>query len=321
MKKRTITGIIALASAVSTVGLIPTTSYAKNAYPYMAHENAYEYIDYEGTCYFSDPDGNVFEFNKIYSIEEGYDFYREIHKTNFAKGVVCRPYKGEKKPFYVMDCSQNLSTINNEGSFEYEGQEYSYSLIPPAKMVGSYSDLLMKLIIHLEPWDSNYIACLDYNKDGKLMIQDAILYNQKFMATPFIHVTNLEGYKMLHKSMSQEDFFKILDYKFKNGEEEIYIRFGDEVPTDVEAPTGAEVQADSTVSNETQTKPVVAKNVTETSPITDEVKVEFIPVNEDNSVDTVNDIPEASTEIGCSSLNAVSNAAVVLKSVCAEMLQ
>jgi hypothetical protein len=318
MKKRTITGIIALATTICTMAIPATTSYAEET----TTNNNVKYVDYvdtENTCYFSDTNGTVFEFDKIYSIEEGSEFTFVNAETSFCKGVICRPYKGTEKPFYVQDCSKDLSKYDTEGTFTYEGNEYNYKLFPPAKMFPSLRRKILKMIVHVLPVNEKEIARYDYNRNGQIDLVDSIFFNKQISATPFIHCTNLSTDEYEFQQMSQADFFKILDYKYQNGEEEIKICFGDDVPTE-------STQANITDVVEFKDD---AKEETTITEVTDEAKVETsIDASEEAEVESSNvvenlleaetfeDVSPAATETINYSLNAITNVAKNALHIC-----
>ena len=175
-------GILALTCTISAIGTTIPTSYAEeteNADPTIYMDpNGVEFVDYDNTCYFSDANGNVFEFNKIYSISDGVEPPAYISSKAFPKGIVCRPYKGEEEPFYVQDCSKDLSVGDTEGTFVFEGQEYNYDLLPPSMMMFSFSKYILQLSIHIHPVNEVVLSELDFNKDGKINGQDAAILSR-----------------------------------------------------------------------------------------------------------------------------------------------
>ncbi len=280
-------GILALTSTISAIGAIPT-SYAEDT---ETTANMIDYVDYDSTCYFSDANGTVFEFNKIYSIEEGYEFTFVDAETLFCKGVICRPYTGTEKPFYVMDCSKDLSQYDTEGTFTYEGNEYNYKLFPPAKMFPSLRRKILKMVVHILPVNEKEIARYDYNRDGNIDIRDSILFNQRISATPFIHVTNLSTDEYEFQQMSQADFLKILDYKYQNGEEEIKICFGDEVPA--ESP---QAKITNIVGMKDDTEETTVAETTNAAKEEITIAEATIEVKEETTTETSAEISPATTE-------------------------
>lgn len=287
-------GIIALTTSISAMSAIPT-SYAGRQLPNMATENAVEYVNYSSPSYFSDKQGNVFEFYKIYSFEDGYEFTNKDLSYSFCKGVVCKPYKGEERPQYVMDLRrEDLNTWDEEGTFEFEGKEYPYSIVPPAQRIYSDCQGILLMIVHGIPCTADDIACYDVDKDGKIDIRDSILFVKDYYALPTNFVTNLSYYGDSFKRMDLDDFLGILDYHYQNGEDEIWIRYGDTIP-----------EATTDISTEMKPAPTeVAGNVTELEAVAEvetEGKTEAVAENEAKA--------ETATETTSTSLNAVAQLA------------
>lgn len=245
MKKTTLRKLLTGLTISATMAVSLSTGFVSNAeedFDYNSYEDlesdTYEYVDPKSACYFKDQYGNIWEFFKVYDVNQGEEFDDFVVEHGNAKGVVCRLYTGEEDPFYVLPYDEDFfSAHNTEGTFTYNGVEYQYDITPNAEMdVNIRWALYRKILGYVLPDDDETTLYLikhyDYKKDGQINIADVVLFNKYFMSTPFRFCAHYDEKEGELKCMSPEDFYKILDWHYMDlMEDQCTIRFGDTIPT------------------------------------------------------------------------------------------
>ena len=195
--------------------------------------NVQEYVDTENTCYFQDPNGNIWEFDKIYELKDGEEVTTHLLEYGEGKGVICRPYTGEQAPWYVQPYNEKLYSFDTEGSFEYNGNSYDYMIMPATQITVTDKSMLYRQILGYKMTDDERIQNIqfcDFKKDGEINIADIVLLNKLYMSTPSNFCTYYNNDTMMKEVMNYEDFFAFLLYHYNKGETEIRVQFGDKVP-------------------------------------------------------------------------------------------
>lgn len=250
MKKRTLTAMIVTALLGSTF----MTSFAMNTAAELSFQdctnpNGEEFVDYDHPSYFYGPNDSEgdspWEFYKIYSFADGIEPCAEAIAKGNCLGVVCKRCTGSTEGKFIMKYDDMFAT-DQEGEFWFEDQVYQYDILSPQYMYRTYTYWMMDLIVHnIEP-TYDLIQNFDMNKDGVIRVDDVVKYNRLFSSTPFNFVTSMD-LSWLEK-MEPDTFFSILDYYDNAGKEEIWIRFGDELPgTNLQVDV-TEIQADDNVA-------------------------------------------------------------------------
>jgi hypothetical protein len=234
MKVRTGIAVIATALTLSSVnGII---SYAENfdtdSYVELTDNEMCDYIDWNVTNYFRDPYGNMWEFNRIYSINknEEFDYWKIVNSV--AKGVECRLYSGEADPYYVLPYDERIYTADTDGTFVFKDKEYKYNIIPNSEMSVNVRLALFRSILGyvLPEDDTTNIELLqnyDFKKDGVINIFDVVLFNKQYANSPFNFVNKWDEKELAYRKMSYEDFYKVLDWHYQNMEDECQIFYDD----------------------------------------------------------------------------------------------
>jgi len=242
--KKTTRKLLTSVAVVATMALSLTSGIITNAAEefdydsYAELENSenetYEYV-HRTPGYFEDQYGNWWEFYKVYEVKQGKEFDDFVVEHGDAIGVVCKLYEGEKDPNYVLPYNDELYTHDTEGTFTYNGVEYQYDITPNVEMNSNIRwALYRKILGYVLPDDdltnSQLIQKYDYKKDGKIDIADVVIFNKRYMSSPFRFCAKYDEELGELKCMDFEEFYKILDWHYMNLEDQFTIRFGDTVP-------------------------------------------------------------------------------------------
>ena len=229
--KRWLATAVAAAITAATLTATATMTHAEDTEVAEKSRTSYEDIAWDSPRYFTNSDGVVFKFYEIYDIEDGEELDYHIVGRELSKGIFAEVYEDEEKPFYVQDFNK-LNEWDKEGTFIYNGEQYNYNLVCPSKLTRDHRILLENMIVHKVQTNPQRVSYFDYSKDGVIRINDLILLNRQLAATPMSSITNCDP--VFYEQMTEEQFFEILDFWYNRGRKQIYVRFGDTLPSEEE---------------------------------------------------------------------------------------
>ena len=243
-----IASVIAVGTAMA--GTMPTAHADEtNTTVTTKSKTSHEVVDWDTPTYFSDQNGVIFKSFDIYDVEDGQVLENWQKGREYSKGIYITVYTDDEKPYYVQKY-EDIDVWDKEGTFEFNGEEYSYCLVPPSKLRREHRELVEELIVHKLPTTPQRISYFDYSKDGKLKINDLIFLNRKLSATPMNNISNCDS--VMYQQMDKETFFGIVDCTLEHNNTELYVYYGDTVPAETTT-IGDEATSKGTSTTSTET--------------------------------------------------------------------